>query len=515
MSELPELATIIDLGENNKELNRALWKTLGQNWGVVKNKGVKPGSINMFKALGILNGSSCHLPEVKSIIHQGFQEMGLPIKYFNLSLQPALTRRLNSNTDYQMIQGAAQFVWQNYQEILTKNIPQIEEKLVQLKILANSDLFWDPIVKIEKIKNKKEKYVYDLTVDNEVFLAGEGGMFVHNSYAVKLEILRSLMQGIDVIVIDPENEYQFLSEAVGGSHFKISLTSPNHLNPFDLPPPREDESPGDVLRSNVINLVGLLRIMLGGLTPEEDAIMDQALIETYAARDITPESDFTKITPPLLSDLEEVLRGMEGAGSLAVRLRKFTSGSYAGFLNQFSNVDMGNKFVAFGIRDMEEELRPMALYIILKYIWNTIRAELKKRILIIDEAWWLMRTEDGASFLFGTAKRARKYWLGVTTITQDVIDFLKSDYGQPIINNSSVQLLMKQSPSSIELLAKTFNLTDEEKYLLVEGPVGEGLFFAGPKHVAMRVVASYTEDQIITTAPEEVVKIKKAKKELK
>jgi type IV secretory pathway VirB4 component len=336
------------------------------------------------------------------------------------------------------------------------------------------------------------------------------------SYAVKLEALRSLMLGIDCITIDPENEYQFLSDAVGGSFFKISLTSPHHINPFELPPPREDERPEDVLRSNIINLVGLLRIMLGGLTPEEDAIIDRALTETYAAKDITPDSnpETWKDNLPLMEDLETVLENMEGTESLVRRLQKFTKGAYASFFNQPSNISMENKMVVFGIRDMEEELRPMALYIVLRYIWKTVRAELKKRILIVDEAWWLMQSEDGASFLYGLCKRARKYWLGVTTITQDVGDFMKSSYGQPIITNSSLQLLLKQSPATIDVVQKAFLLTDQEKYMLLEASVGEGLFFAGQKHVAIKVVASYAEDQVITTSPEEVAKIKRAKKEL-
>lgn len=346
---------------------------------------------------------------------------------------------------------------------------------------------------------------------NEVLFGTTG---CGKSYLVKIEILRYLMTGVDVIIIDPENEYEFLSEAIGGSYFKISLTSPHHINPFDLGIPREDERPEDVLRSNIINLVGLLRIMLGGLTPEEDAIIDQALTETYAAKDITPESDFSKITPPIMSDLEAVLETMTGAESLVRRLRKFTRGTYADFFNQPSNVSMENKFVVFGIRDMEEELRPMAMYIILRYIWKTIRSQLKKRILVIDEAWWLMQNEDGASFLYGTVKRARKYWLGVTTITQDVSDFMRSSYGQPIITNSALKILMKQSSAVIDIIQKVFNLTEEEKLTLLESAVGEGIFFAGHKHVAIRVVASYTEDQIITTAPEEVLKIKRAKEEL-
>ena len=338
------------------------------------------------------------------------------------------------------------------------------------------------------------------------------------SYAIKLEIIRSLMIGIDVIIIDPENEYEFLSEAVDGTYFKISLTSPHHVNPFELPLPGEDERPADVLRSNIINLVGLIRLMLGGLSPEEDAIIDQALSETYAARDITPESDPNLWGKegsefPLISDLESVLEGMEGAESLVRRLRKFTKGSYASFLNQPSNVNLNNNLIVFGVRDMEEELRPVAMYIILRYIWNNIRRKLKKRILVVDEAWLMMKNEDSASFLFGIAKRGRKYWLGLTTITQDITDFLNSAYGQPILNNSTLQLLMKTAPTAIDITEKAFNLTQEEKYFLLEATTGDGLFFAGPKHVIISVKASYTEDQIITTSPEQVLAIKKAKKE--
>lgn len=349
---------------------------------------------------------------------------------------------------------------------------------------------------------------------NEVIFgkAGSG-----KSYAIKLEILRYLMLGVEVIVLDPESEYDFLAEATGGSFFNISLASPHHVNPFDLPLPREDESPEDVLRSNIINLVGLMRIMLGGLTPEEDAIMDRALSETYNAKDITRQSDprTWKERTPLMSDLEAVLETMEGADSLLRRLRKFTSGSYASFFNQPSNIDTKNQLLVFGIKNMEEELKPIAMFIIMRYIFKTVTSELKKRILVIDEAWWLMQTEDGASFLYGLAKRARKYWLGVTTVTQDVNDFMKSDYGQPIVANSSIQILMKQSPATIDVVQTTFNLTEGEKLRLLESAVGEGVFFAGTKHVAMMVVASYAEDQIITTSPEQVSKIKKAKEELR
>jgi len=334
------------------------------------------------------------------------------------------------------------------------------------------------------------------------------------SYAVKLEILRSLMMGSEVLIIDPENEYQYLTETVGGSFVKISLNSPHHLNPFDLPIPPQGESGADILRSTIINLVGLLRIMLGGLTPEEDAILDRAITEAYASRDITPEADFSKATPPLLADLYNILRNMEGATSLATRLEKFVSGSYAGFFNQQTNVQLENKLVTFSIRDMEENLRPAAMYIVLHYIWNIIRSEMKKRILVVDEAWVLMRNDDAASFLFGIAKRCRKYYLGLTTITQDVGDFMASPYGKPIVTNSSLQILLRQSPATIDIIQQTFNLTEQEKYLLLECSVGEGIFFAGLQHAAIKIVASYTEDQIITSDPRQLLEIEKAKQEL-
>ncbi|OHA60187.1 MAG: conjugal transfer protein TraC [Candidatus Vogelbacteria bacterium RIFOXYD1_FULL_46_19] len=335
------------------------------------------------------------------------------------------------------------------------------------------------------------------------------------SYATKLELLRSLMYGIDVIVIDPEREYEFLAEAVGGRYFNISLSSEHHINPFDLPFPREDEAPADVLRSNIINLVGLMRIMLGGLTPEEDSIIDNAISETYALKDITPSTDFTNKPVPLLSDLELVLAGMEGGESLAQRLAKYTQGTWSGFLNKPTNVDINKQFVVFSVRDMEDDLKPVAMYIVMHHIWNTIRRNLKKRLMVVDEAWWMMKAEDTASFLFSLVKRGRKYYLGVATITQDVGDFLRSPYGTPIITNSSLQLLLKQSPASIDLIQQTFNLTDEEKFLLLESNVGEGIFFAGLKRVAIKIIASYTEDQIITSDPSQLLSIKKAKDELK
>ncbi len=336
------------------------------------------------------------------------------------------------------------------------------------------------------------------------------------SYTVKLEILRSLMLGTNVVIIDPENEYKHLCETVGGTFIKISLNSKNHLNPFDLPKIKDDEDPEDVLRNNIASLLGLLHSMLGNITPEEDSILDRAVRETYAIRDITAQTDFNSISReayPTMSDLYQVLQSMEGGEDLSIRLEKYTEGVFAGFLNNTTNVKIDNQMVVFNIRDMGEELRPIAMYIVMQFIWNEMRTNLKRRLVLVDEAWVMMKYDDAASFMFGIAKRCRKYYTGLTTITQDVGDFLSSRYGKAIVTNSSIQLLLKQSTAAIDMVSETFYLTDQERFLLLESNIGEGIFFAGTKHVAIKVVASYSEDQIITTDPAQLMKIDQAKKE--
>jgi type IV secretory pathway VirB4 component len=352
---------------------------------------------------------------------------------------------------------------------------------------------------------------FSLPNANAVVFATSGA---GKSYFVKLEILRSMMLGTEVIVIDPEMEYKHLSDAVGGTYINISLSSSAKINPFDLPRPTgESVSVEDIIRSAVITMKGLLKIMLGKLTVAEDSILDRALLETYAKKDIVPGADITKVEPPIMQDFQDILEGMEGTGDLVLRLKKFTEGTFAGLLNSPTTVKMNNQLVIFSVRDLEDELRPMAIYTIVNYIWNVVRSERKKRILCIDEAWWLMQHEDSAKFIFALAKRCRKYYLGITTITQDVNDFLTSPYGQAIVTNSSMQLLLKQSPAAIDLVARVFLLTQSEKYLLLESGRGEGIFFAGAKHAAIQVVASYTEDQIVTTDPNQLLKIEAAKKE--
>jgi conjugal transfer ATP-binding protein TraC len=337
------------------------------------------------------------------------------------------------------------------------------------------------------------------------------------SYLVKLEVLRSLMIGTEVIIIDPENEYKHLCETVGGAFFKISLNSKNHLNPFDLPKVGEDEDPADILRNNVAGLIGLLHLMLGNITPEEESILDRSIRETYEIKDITAQANLNALDKedfPTMSDLYQILRNMEGGEDLATRLEKYTEGIFAGFLNNVTNINVDNPMVVFNIRDMEEEMRPIAMYVVLQFIWNEMRTNIRKRIVLVDEAWVMMKYDDAASFLFGIAKRCRKYYTGLTTITQDVNDFLSSRFGKPIVTNSSIQILLKQSPAAIDVIAETFYLTDQEKFLLLESNVGEGIFFAGTKHVAIKVVSSYSEDQIITTDPSQIMEIEQAKKEL-
>ncbi len=332
------------------------------------------------------------------------------------------------------------------------------------------------------------------------------------SFTVKLEALRSMMIGSEIIIIDPENEYQKLCDAVGGSYIRLSLNSDVRINPFDLPKVVDSEDANDALRANLVTLHGLFRLMLGGastggqavspLSPNEEADLDQALIDTYARAGITSDPLTHQSTPPTILNLYDTLLHMDGTGpQLAQRLRKYTTGTFAGIFSQQSNVDINNQMVVFNIRDLEDELRPVAMYIVLSHIWNIVRAEQKRRILIVDEAWQLMQYEDSANFLFSLAKRARKYYLGLTTITQDVGDFMGTKMGRAIVSNSSMQLLLKQSASAVDVLSEVFKLTDEEKKRLANFPVGQGLFFAGPNHVHIQVIASETEESLITTNP--------------
>lgn len=350
---------------------------------------------------------------------------------------------------------------------------------------------------------------YSLENANMVVFAKSGA---GKSFTVKLEALRSMMTGADILIIDPENEYQKLSDAVGGSYIRLSLNSDTRINPFDLPRVIDSDEADDALRANLVTLHGLLRLMLGGasangtgigLTPAEEADLDQGLIDTYARAGITSDPLTHNSQPPTISDLYDTLLHMGGTGpQLAQRLRKYTSGTFAGIFSQQSNIDINNNMVVFNIRDLEDELRPVAMYIVLSHIWNITRTIQKKRMLIVDEAWQLMKYDDSANFLFSLAKRARKYYLGLTTISQDVEDFMGSKMGRAIVANSSMQLLLKQSSSAVDVLGDVFKLTEEERKRLANFPVGQGLFFAGQNHVHVQIIASQTETNLITTNPQ-------------
>jgi conjugal transfer ATP-binding protein TraC len=358
---------------------------------------------------------------------------------------------------------------------------------------------------------------FTLENSNAVVFAKSGA---GKSFAVKLEALRSLMFGTEIFIIDPENEYERMADAVGGAYVRLSLSSATRINPFDLPKVVDTEEADNALRSNLITLHGLLRLMMGGaqsqmlggnsalvpaLSPAEEADLDAALIETYAKAGITNDPLTHSSTPPTISDLYETLLHMGGFGpQLAQRLRKYTTGTFAGIFSQPSNINIDNPMVVFNVRDLEDELRPVAMYIVLNYIWNKTKTDQKRRMLIVDEAWQLMKYEDSANFLFSLAKRARKYNLGITTISQDVEDFMGSRMGRAIVANASMQLLLKQSPSAVDVLSDVFKLTSEEKKRLSQFPVGQGLFFAGQSHVHMQIIASPTEQGLITTNPDQI-----------
>ncbi|PIU73018.1 hypothetical protein COS78_04140 [Candidatus Shapirobacteria bacterium CG06_land_8_20_14_3_00_40_12] len=341
---------------------------------------------------------------------------------------------------------------------------------------------------------------------NSVVFASAGA---GKSYMIKLEVMRSLMLGTEIIVIDPENEYRVLAEAVGGQYIAFGYGEDSKINPFDLSLTVEEGE--NALNDKVLTLHKMFKIMLGAMDPIEESVLDKAVMEAYKSKGITPDPETQKGEAPLIEDLYKSLIGMEDerAKNLAARMEKYIKGSFAGIFNQKTTVNLKNKFVVFGVRNLEESLRPVAMHIVLDYIWTTIKKELKRRILVVDEAWYLMQFEDSAAFLRGIVKRGRKYYLGVTTITQDVDDFLETPYGKEIVTNSAIQILLKQHSAAIELVGKVFYLSEGEKQLLLTADKGEGIFFAGQNHVAIRVIASEEEHKLITSNPEEILKSKK------
>lgn len=346
---------------------------------------------------------------------------------------------------------------------------------------------------------------YSLENANEVVFGKSGS---GKSYLIKLEAMRQRMFGTEVIIIDPEGEYDLLTQALGGEYVEFSPNAPTKINPFDLTGRYEQGQ--NELGLKILSLHALLRIVLGELDAGHDAILDRALVEAYRQKGITPDPKTQTKQPPLMEDLYKILLGMEDEISkdLALRLEKFIKGSMSGIFNQQSNFDIKNPLTVFSVKNLEDQLRPIAMHIILDYIWTAVRKDLKKRLLILDEAWYLMKYEDSASFVHGIAKRARKYYLALTTATQDVQDFLSTDYGKAVLSNSSIQMLLKQSPTEIDLVSEIFYLSSQEKNLLLSASVGEGLFFAGQSHVAMKVMAAPFEHKLITSNPEEMLRMR-------
>lgn len=344
---------------------------------------------------------------------------------------------------------------------------------------------------------------FSLENANEVILGKSGS---GKSYTIKLEIARQFMLGAEVIVIDPEGEYEELATVLGGEVVDFSSNAPIKINPFDMAEVFEEGE--NELGLKILSLHGLLKIITGELTAEQDAILDRALIETYRQKGITPDPATQKKQPPLMEDLYKTLLGMENeaARDLAFRLEKFIKGSAAGIFNSQSNFDIVKALTVFSIRNLEEDLRPVAMHIILDFVWTRVKKTLKKRVLVLDEGWYMMKYEDSASFVYSIAKRARKYYLGLTTATQDVEDFMSTDYGKAVLTNSSIQILLKQGTAEVDVIGKTFFLSEGEKTLLLSAEVGEGLFFAGQNHVAIKIFAAPFEHELITSNPEEVLK---------
>lgn len=519
LSELPALDKIIARGKRNKRLNKLLWKALGQTWRLMKHKAVIPRTTSVLRAYETITGERFARPSViKQTVYECFREMGVSLLHYNRSLWDSVVMEAREHGDvlYPTLYEAVTTLKKRYRSLQLK-LRHAERILDDLQKLARADLFWDPVVRKEKVKHH-ERYVYDLTVDNHVFLAGYGGLFVHNSgsgksFMVKLEAMRSLMFGTEVIIIDPENEYETLSHALGGEYIRFHFGTTTKINPFDLALLHQTGKVGEEeseLNQKILSLHGFFRVVMGSLTPTEDALLDRALILTYKQKGITPDPATQGKEPPLMEDLYKTLVGMEEplAKGLADRIEKFVKGSLVGIFDQQTNVEIRNPLTVFSIRDLEEELRPIAMYLILDFIWTKIRRDMKRRLLIVDEAWYMMKFPDSAKFMNSIAKRARKYYLGVTTISQDVEDFLSTDLGKAIIQNSSLQVLLKQSTAAIDTVAETFFLSEGEKHLLLSADIGEGLFFAGPAHAAMRVIASPTENELVTTSPKEILEKK-------
>lgn len=449
------------------------------------------GQAKMFKQafyLTIYGESLDQLNEYTQVLENMFGTQMVFTKHSNLQMEQGFNSTLPMGKDELMVSRNMDT------EAVSVSFPFVSSTLTNNEgILYGANKINNSLIIFDRFK---------LQNYNSVILGSSGA---GKSYAAKLEILRQLMFDADVIIIDPEKEFGPLCEAVGGSYVNINLNSSQVVNPFDLPQNLTDyEEQKDALRSNIIILTGLLRVMMGQLTDEESNVLDRALVETYAAKGITEDPTTHHLTPPLMSDLKQILESINGGENMALRLGKFTDGTFSGLFNDYTNISLSNRMVCFSIRDLEEDLRPIAMYSTLNFIWNKVKSERKKRVLVVDEAWMLMKYDDSAQFLFSIAKRGRKYYLGLTTIGQDIGDFLKSEYGKPLISNASLSLLLKQHPSQVDLIKEVFDLTDAEKNFLLQAGVGEGLFIAGLNHAITQIISSEKEDALVTTNPEQL-----------
>lgn len=498
LQALPTIQQIIEKGKD-KKINTQLWAKLDHSWKTMR-AGISPYTKNALVAAKETYGYAVEIDEVGRALYRSFKFTGQSLQKFDSSLW-ADTLYKHTNARYAKVLAARDYITSIYKQKVA-SLEKIKEKVAWLETLAKSDLFWDPIVKISKIKSR-HPYVYDLQVDNAVFMAGHGGMFIHNSFFVKLEALRSLMLGTEVIVLDPESEYKSLAEAVGGEYLSFAFSSPTKINPFDLSQVYEEGE--NQLGLKILSLHSLFKVIMGAITPTQEALLDRALVMTYRAKGITQDPTTQTKEPPLMEDLYKTLIGMEipDALDLAARIEKFVRGSFTGIFDKQTNFNIKNPFTVFSVKDMQDVLRPIAMFVILDYIWTRVKKDMKPRILIVDEAWQMMRYPDTAQFLWSVVKRARKYFLGLTTITQDVEDFLAQDIGKAIVTNSALQLLLKQSPAAIDKIADIFYLSQGERQLLLAANVGEGIFFAGPHHAPIRIVASDEEYKLITTKPQE------------
>lgn len=504
LQSLPSVAEIINKGSARKT-NSQLWTSLGKTWSNLK-AGHSTYLSNALKAVAVTHNIEYSKETVSGAVYRSFKNSGESLLAYDKSLWNEVVLK-NKNPEYRKILEARDYIFSKYKE-KKRQLREVKKKIAWLKTLAQAELFWDPVVSVKKVKSK-HKYVYDLQVGNQMFLAGHGGMFVHNSFFVKLESVRSLMLGTEVIVIDPENEYKALANAVGGEYIVFSASSPSKINPFDLSQVYVEGE--DQLGLKILTLHSLFKIVMGAISPTQEALLDRALINAYRAKGITQDPETQKLEPPLIEDLYKALIGMEteDALDLAARIEKFVKGSYVGVFDQQTNIDIRNPYTVFSVRDVEDAIRPIVMFIILDFIWTKVRRDIKRRLLIVDEAWHMMKYQDSAQFMWSIAKRARKYYLGLTTITQDVEDFLNHDIGKAVVTNAAMRLLLKQSPAAIDKISEVFYLSQGERQLLLAADVGEGILFAGPHHAPIRVVASPEEYAFVTTKPQEVVAMQK------